>query len=500
MTLRRRLFNVEGRQVHAWCGGHGPLVVLIHGSPGNAALVLPLARTLARRYSVIAPDTPGFGMSAALPGECLSVADIAASYSALLAALGVRKALVFGTHTGAAIGLELAQRDPGRVGGFVLEGVPIFTPAEQEPLLSPAYMPPIEIDELGGHYSRLWTRFHDQFIWFPWFRREPSNLLDAESGSAEAIHLWVEMYFQCAETYRPAYRAAISYGGRAVAAARAVTVPGVYATHASDMLYPHLDRLPTLNRGQRIERMDCAMRDCLARLELLVDEVAGMASLPKFEFTAAQSSSRYFFETNDRQIMVRRYGADGPPLLLLHDAPGAGQRLEPLAESLGRAATVLLPDLPGCGESEPVEHDRRTDLCCYADALAALVAYHGQGPVAIRANGFGAALARAFQARHPHLTAGLTLDGEPPTELRQRARLRDQLAPPIEIADDGHHWYRTWRMLRRSLIYRPWFETSPLALRRLPEMADARTLHDWTCEVMRSHRSYADLIDAVLAD
>ncbi len=497
--LRRRFFDVHGRRVHAWCGGRGPLVLLIHGSPGNAALVLPLANRLAARYSVIAPDTPGFGMSEALPGERLSMAALAASYSALLMVLGARRVLVYGTHTGAAIGLELARRDPERVGGFVLEGVPTFTPREQEPLLSSAYMPHIEVDELGGHYSRLWTRFHDQFIWFPWFQREPSHLLDEAGGSAEDIHLWVEMYFQCAETYRPAYRAAISYGEDAVAAACAVTAPGVYTAHVGDMLYPHLDRLPHLKATQRLERLTGPTQETVPQLQRLVDSVAIAAALPTFEFTAAQSRSRFFVDSGDGQMMVRRYGTGGPPVLLLHDVPGAGQRMEALAASMGSAATVLLPDLPGCGESDRLQDNVRADLGAYAAKLAALIDDQSEAPVTIHAYGYGAALARAFQARYPGLVAELHLEGpSPPSEFAD-AYSRDRLAPVIDIADDGHHWYRTWLMLRRSLIYRPWFARAPTALRRLPEMPDAMTLHRWTCEVMRSRDSYADLLKAVLA-
>ena len=39
--------------------GRGPLVVLIHGSPGSARVWQPVTEQLASRFRVIAPNLPG---------------------------------------------------------------------------------------------------------------------------------------------------------------------------------------------------------------------------------------------------------------------------------------------------------------------------------------------------------------------------------------------------------------------------------------------------------
>ena len=41
--------------------GHGPLVVLIHGSPGSSRAWQPVARQLEPRFRVISPNLPGYG-------------------------------------------------------------------------------------------------------------------------------------------------------------------------------------------------------------------------------------------------------------------------------------------------------------------------------------------------------------------------------------------------------------------------------------------------------
>jgi pimeloyl-ACP methyl ester carboxylesterase len=500
-SLRQRVIRTAAGRVHLWTGGKGPAVILMHGSPGNAWLVKPVAERLSRRFCVYAIDTPGFGGSDALPVAVTSVAQLADGYRDILDALGLENTLIYGTHSGAAIGLELAHRHPERVSGFVLEGVPAFTPDEMRPLLAPEYLVALEPDVLGGQYARTWTRFHDQFVWFPWYRRDVSHLNEADAGSAADIHLWVEMYFQaCRHDYRPAYRAVISYGEAALAAARAVTLPGVYMAERSDMLYPHLDRLPPLPAGQRIERV-MSPSAVPERIE------AALASLPASSpgvslggFDAG--SLEYFHDLARGQMLVRsRAQASGKPLLLLHDAPGAGRQLLDLYEAFGAQRAVLLPDLPGCGESDPLEGEAPGGLCSvadYADAIADMMTARAAGAAHVYAQGFGAAIALELNARHPGVVATLNLSGLLRAPRAARDAMIGRLAPPIELADDGSHWYRTWLMLRTSLVRWPWYAREPAALLRQAIALEPEHLHAWTCDVMRQWHSYHRLIDAVL--
>jgi len=489
-----------------WTGGHGPAVILVHGSPGNAWLVKPIAERLAQNFCVYAIDTPGFGGSDALPGPVESVAQLADAYRDILDSLGLANVLVYGTHSGAAIGLELAHRHPARVSGFVLEGVPAFTPEEQRPLLAPQYLESFEPDVLGGQYSRTWTRFHDQFVWFPWYQRTLAHLNEANAGAAQDIHLWVEMYFQALRhDYRPAYRAVIGYGAGALAAACAVRVPGVYMAERSDMLFTHLDRLPPLHDGQRIERVEDPAR-VPERIEAaLLSLPAGAPGIPLDD--ASQSPDEYFHDLPGGQMLVRSRGGSGIPVLLLHDAPGAGRPLLDLFHALSAQRPVLLPDLPGCGESDPLEGAsldgrpcgrRAAGVADYADSIADMLTTRASPAVHVHALGIGAAVALELNARHPELVASLSLTGLLRKPAAVRRAMIGRLAPPIVLADDGSHWYRTWLMLRNSLVRWPWYAREPEALRRQPMSFDPEHLHAWTCDVMRQHASYHRLIDAVL--
>lgn len=511
--LRRRILSLGSRRVYYWTGGHGPAVILMHGSPGNAWLVKPLAERLLANFSVYAFDTPGFGNSDSLPERVESVAQLADAYREILDGLGLERVLVYGTHSGAAIGLELVHRHPARVAGFVLEGVPAFTEEEQRPLLAPDYLVALEPEILGAQYARAWTRFHDQFIWFPWYLRTPAHLNEAAAGSAAQIHLWVEMYFQAARhDYRPAYESIIRYGRAALDAAAAVRVPGIYLAEKSDMLFSHLDRLPRLHEGQRIERVDTPA-EVPACIESALDSlpspdpgvhaigVAGAGAGGARALAAEKEismDSEDFFYLPDGEIFVREHGASGgTPMLLLHDAPGAGRQLLALQQALARDRPVMLPDLPGCGESDPLPAGARR-LEDYADAMALMLRARADGPAQVHAVGFGAALALELNARHPDLVAGLSITGLLRATGAARAAMQGRLAPPIALADDGSHWYRTWLMLRDSLVRWPWYDRAASALRRQALSLDARQLHAWTCDVMRQWHAYHHLIEAVL--
>src|SRR5258708_36053090 len=47
--------------------GRGPLVVLIHGSPGSARVWQPVTEQLAPRFRVISPNLPGYGATTRPP-------------------------------------------------------------------------------------------------------------------------------------------------------------------------------------------------------------------------------------------------------------------------------------------------------------------------------------------------------------------------------------------------------------------------------------------------
>jgi pimeloyl-ACP methyl ester carboxylesterase len=500
MQLKRRFVQVGARRVHYLRAGDGPPVVLIHSSPANAWLLLKEIEHLSEAYTVFAPDTPGFGLSEPLPLAEMKVADLADALAETLAAMDMPVCPMFGSHTGAAIALEFGSRYHDRITGLVLDGVPAFTKEECDAYFG-EYFRDLPATVLGGQYAEVWTRFRDQSIWFPWSERRPENLNPYDLGTPQSTHLWTSMFFEAQDTYKPAYRAATYYSDGALAAAAALTTPAIYTATDTDMLFPHMARLPALKLGQEIRRIGASYA---AKRELIAEGFArfgGADSAPgdKDAIGSSKGVARQFVDgAHGGQVHLRHAGdRASPPLLLVHDAPGSAAQWEPLIAALGRHWFVIAPDLPGNGESDAFT-DGGPAIADYAKAAATVLDQLEIQTAQIYGIGFGSSVAVELARAHPHRVSGLAMRGLLLPNPEERDALAANYAPPIVIERDGGHWYRTWLMLRDSLVWWPWYERRKDNLRRTPADFDAKRLHKWTLDVMRRLESYGQLIRAAL--
>jgi pimeloyl-ACP methyl ester carboxylesterase/membrane protein DedA with SNARE-associated domain len=93
---------------------NAPVVVLLHGSPGDHRDFKKLAPILNRRYRVIVPDLPGFGSSSHVIPDYSNRAH-ARYVLELLDQLHVRQAHFVGFSMGGGVALQIADVSPGRV-------------------------------------------------------------------------------------------------------------------------------------------------------------------------------------------------------------------------------------------------------------------------------------------------------------------------------------------------------------------------------------------------
>ncbi|MGU3583681.1 alpha/beta fold hydrolase [Rhodococcus sp. C26F] len=123
-------------QVHARTAGSGPeVVLLLHQTASSSEMYEAFAAKFlaaghGERYTLIAPDTPGFGMSFA-PREQYALQWWADDMIALLDALGVQHAHLLGHHTGAAIAATIAARHPGRTASLAMVGAVAMSPEDR---------------------------------------------------------------------------------------------------------------------------------------------------------------------------------------------------------------------------------------------------------------------------------------------------------------------------------------------------------------------------------
>jgi pimeloyl-ACP methyl ester carboxylesterase len=442
---------------------------------------------LSGHFTCILPDTPGFALSDKLAGEVLTVADLADAVAENLDAIGMPPCPVFGTHTGAAIALELAARHPGRVTGLVMDGVPIFGRRELDSLFD-GYFAPLGADPLGGHLTRTWMRFRDQHTWFPWHSRRRDRMNEGDRPTPEEIHFWVSLFMASHATYAPAYRAAVFYGDRAIEAARAITCPAVFMASGDDMLHPHLERLPPLGEGQTILRLP--PRDVPAKMDALLACLRALprAKAPRTGFNQSITDKGFFY-LDGAEIFARFTGLSyAPALFLLHDGLETGAALEPLGKLLP-GFRCILPDLPGCGESGPPPPG--SDVLSFAAASIAHIADAlDLAQFWVLGLGCGASVASVLAGRGDPRLKAVVLDGTPLPD----PVLAAGLAPVFDLAPDGSHWVRTWLMLRDAEIYHPWFDGRYAARRPTQGNFDATYLHDRTVEVMKARETHGALV------
>ena len=108
-AIEHRFVTSGERRVMVRRAGSGPPVVLLHESPRSSAAFIPMIEALAERFTVIAPDTPGYGGSDPLDLHRPQIADYADALKEVMDALGLERAALFGRHTGAAIAIEFAN-------------------------------------------------------------------------------------------------------------------------------------------------------------------------------------------------------------------------------------------------------------------------------------------------------------------------------------------------------------------------------------------------------
>lgn len=104
-------------------------------------------------------------------------------------------------------------------------------------------------------------------------------------------------------------------------------------------------------------------------------------------------------------------GGDGPPMVLLHGGiECGGVYWAPVIDSLAQQHRLIVPDVPGLGESDPVD---RLDLATFTDWMIALLRLTCEEPPTLVAHSLVGTLAARFAAYHGELLRQLVVYAAP---------------------------------------------------------------------------------------
>ena len=135
MTFSHHTTSVNGIKLHYVIGGHGDPVILLHGWPETWYAWHPIMPSLAKNYTVIAPDLRGLGDSSK-PPTGYDGKTVAEDIHQLVTQLGFKTIFLVGHDIGTQVAYSYAAAHPTEVKRLVAMEltIPGFAPPGRPPL------------------------------------------------------------------------------------------------------------------------------------------------------------------------------------------------------------------------------------------------------------------------------------------------------------------------------------------------------------------------------
>ena len=488
LAVNRHFVSIRGkhgpRQVHYRRAGEGPCLLLLHQSPQSSLEYVELMKDWGRHFTVIAPDTPGYGASDPIEGDQLTMADFADCVAEFIRALGIAKTGLYGFHTGAAMAVETAVRHPGLVTAVAVNGYGAFNEEEQAGLLKnylPAFAPAFD----GSHLAWLWARLRQQLMFFPWYDLRASTRINYDLPSPERLQQEVLEFLRAGDHYRTAYGCAFAHDG-AEAVAR-LAVPCLVTAWAGDVLASQLERLPPPPEGVAVHSSptrQSALDNCF---ELLSAHPAPPPpALPPTQALEGRLWSEMVAIPGGQVRVYRNTDAAGITVAVQHDAAGSGRTVQALAESLIGSHPVLAVELPGHGDSDNTIGEGDVSVADYREALQQVLDALGLDSVAGYGVWGGGSVLLDLAIAYPGRVRRLAITGLIDHAPEEQAGLLAHYTPEIKPAWHGGHLLEAWHMMRDQGVYFPWYSRKAATQLKGEPHLDADMVHRRVVEVLRA--------------
>jgi pimeloyl-ACP methyl ester carboxylesterase len=461
IRIERHFVTINGkwgqRQVHYRLAGEGPPVIMLHQSPKSSREYETLMTQWAKYFTVIAPDSPGFGQSDPLPVMRTTVEELADCVIEFADALSLDRFSVYGFHTGGGVSIALADAYPERIYAAAVNGLVMPTTAERDDILE-NYLPAFEPNWDGSHLAWAWARMREQTVFFPWFASTLANRMNYTMPAPDALQENVREFLQSGDHYRVGYRAAFEYDA-APALAR-LQVPTRVTAAQLDPLSQHIDRIG-----------ECA--DCLSTgisadgneavawcLELLLAHAGGdVGGLPAPQALASRAWQD-MLQLESGPVRLLRFG-EKCKALVLHAAAGSAVTADRLARALNDSAAM---DLPGHGE-HALSADHHLSVTECAQHVVDLLSARNDEPILLAGQGEGAWVALEAARLAPERCSGVLLLDPPELATDLREAMKQEGLPSMAPDWHGGHLSRAWHTVRDGRLFHPWFRRTPESIR-----------------------------------
>ena len=414
--ITRHFIDVESsgnkRRVHYRLAGSGPPLLMVHQSPRSSKEYEALMLKWARYFTCIAPDTPGFGQSDALPGKP-EINEYADALIEFLDALGVKKCAAYGFHSGGIILVTAVKRHANHFTTLAIGGYAIWT-AEEMQLFSEKYLPEFHPSSYGEHLAWLWNRILEQSWFFPWFAADNQHRLSVAHDDPQRVDAVVREMLDAGNAYQAGY-GAVFRAPRDIPEIDALVPPCLISAYNGDPLQDHIDRLgemPPSWSAVKVATPEEHQSVSLGHLlKTRTDSVEQLNETSDEGFIA--------IEIENFKGLIHWRGKRTATTLVLH-APGR-------ALSSDGAGNELHIDLAGHGLSDDWQGKAPADWDSWSKLITACAERLGTDDV-----------------RFEPLPAG-------------EAEL---LYPDLSPDRFGSYMTTAWQIARASQIYEPWYEAN----------------------------------------
>jgi pimeloyl-ACP methyl ester carboxylesterase len=268
-TIVQNFISAAGVYTHYRRAGKGPLLVLLHPSPRSSKLMEPLMQLLATTFTVVAPDTPGYGASTALPQRATDLADYLPWLHAFITSFTDEPVILYGTATGAQLAIAYALSYPGALRHLYVDNTAHVEEKEREEIIQ-QYFPDFSPQADGSHLPKIWQHVCASCLFFPWYHQREENRIAPALPPAALLQDIVTDYVLAGAHYADAYRAAFLH--ERAEKLQQLTIPTTIFRWLGSPLLKYIDALLAHELPPNISRVETPadMRARFAQMQAVI--------------------------------------------------------------------------------------------------------------------------------------------------------------------------------------------------------------------------------------
>lgn len=198
------------------------------------------------------------------------------------------------------------------------------------------------------------------------------------------------------------------------------------------------------------------------------------------------------------QLVHFRTAGTGPALVMLHASPMSSAALLPFIRVAAEYNTVIAPDTPGYGWSDPLAEPAE-DLAGYVTALYSFTRRLGLETFGLYGTATGAQIAIEFSKTYGARVDYLILDNAAHFTDEERDSIVSGYFPDLTPDATGSHLTRIWSVARDQCMFFPWHQATPQT--RLPAGGvNTGVVHQMAMEFLQAGKDYDRAYRAAFAN